>query len=123
MSINKTSGAAPDPKEQAQASRKTPLWLGFFLPIISILIFFLLLEGGLTLFGVTPTVKTDDPFVGFASHSPLFLPVGDTNSEVQMVTAPNKKDFFNVISPVMNFIRIKLNEFRDLILKNLKIVS
>jgi tetratricopeptide (TPR) repeat protein len=96
MPTNNNSGAAPDTNKKTQASGKTPLWLCFLLPVISIFIFFALLEGGLVLFGVTPTVQTDDPFVGFASHSPLFLPVGDTNSEVQMVTAPNKKDFFNV---------------------------
>jgi tetratricopeptide (TPR) repeat protein len=96
MPTNDNSGAAPDTNKKTQASGKTPLWLRFLLPVISILIFFLLLEGGLALFGVKPTVKTEDPFVGFASHSPLFLPVGDTSSATQMVTAPNKKDFFNV---------------------------
>ena len=96
MPTNNNSGAAPDTNKKTQASGKTPLWLRFLLPVISIFIFFALLEGGLALFGVTPTVKTEDPFVGFASHSPLFLPVGDSTSEVQMVTAPNKKDFFNV---------------------------
>ncbi len=76
-------------------SRKIPLWQKLVLPFLSIMIFFILLEGGLALFGVKPVLQTEDPFVGFASNSPLFLPSRDTNGEQRLTTANNKKDFFN----------------------------
>jgi tetratricopeptide (TPR) repeat protein len=60
--------------------------------VAAILIFFLLLEGGLALFGVKPALQTEDPFVGFASNVPLFVPSPDGR---QLVTAPNKLNFFN----------------------------
>jgi tetratricopeptide (TPR) repeat protein len=74
------------------------LWQAVLLPVISVLIFFLLLEGGLALFGVRPDLNTDDPFVGFSTNAPLYVPESDTQGAVQMVTARNKKPFFNLQS-------------------------
>ena len=75
--------------------RRLPLWQAVLLPLLSILIFFLLLEGGLALFGVRPSFRAEDPFVGFADDLPLYVPTADGR---QMTTAPNKRSFFNVQS-------------------------
>lgn len=80
------------PQSNPDKSRRVPLWQALALPLVSILIFFLLLEGGLALFGVKPALQTEDPFVGFAANVPLFVPSPDGHL---MVTAPNKTNFFN----------------------------
>jgi tetratricopeptide (TPR) repeat protein len=82
-------------KSTVKKSHRLPLWQMIILPVASILIFFLLLEGILALFGFSPAYKTEDPFVGFASNAPLFVPVPGSETGQLMVTAPNKKDFFN----------------------------
>ena len=69
-----------------------PLWQVFVLPLASILVFLLLLESGLALFGIKPALQTQDPFVGFSANVPLFVPSADGR---MMVTAPNKTHFFN----------------------------
>lgn len=63
--------------------------------IISLGLFFGLLEGGLTLLGIKPVFKTEDPFVGFATTVPLFVPSRGPNGNRIMVTAPNKLNLFN----------------------------
>jgi tetratricopeptide (TPR) repeat protein len=78
-----------------ETSRRTPLWQAIVLPIAAVLVFFLLLEGGLALFGIKPALQNEDPFVGFAGNSPLFVASPGANGRETMVTAPNKKDFFN----------------------------
>ena len=78
-----------------KASRRTPLWAAFAMPVVAILIFLALLEGSLALFGVRPALQTEDPFVGFASNAPLFVASQGVNGEQVMMTAPNKKDYFN----------------------------
>jgi len=89
------SGPLSGPDSPADASRRIPLWQAFILPVASILIFFLLLEGILALLGFHPALKTEDPFVGFSSDAPLFVPAADSKTGQIMITAPNKKDFFN----------------------------
>jgi tetratricopeptide (TPR) repeat protein len=74
---------------------RTPLWQAFVLPVAAILVFFLLLEGGLALFGFKPGLQSEDPFVGFASNVPLFVASAGPDGEQVMTTAPNKKDYFN----------------------------
>jgi tetratricopeptide (TPR) repeat protein len=60
-----------------------------------ILIFFLLIEGGLAVFGVKSSFQAEDPFVGFADNMPLYVPSPDGQ---QMTTAANKANYFNVQS-------------------------
>ncbi len=76
-------------------SKRTRLWQAIVLPVAAILIFFLLLEGVLALFGFKPGLQADDPFVGFAANVPLFVASTGPNGEQIMITAPNKKDYFN----------------------------
>ncbi len=75
--------------------RRALRWATVLLPLASILIFFLLLEGGLALIGVKPSAQTEDPFVGFADNLPLYVPSPDGQ---QLVTAANKTNYFNTQS-------------------------
>jgi tetratricopeptide (TPR) repeat protein len=75
--------------------QRTPLWQALVLPVAAILIFLLLLEGGLSLFGVKLALQTEDPFVGFAANVPLFVPSSGSAGEQLLTTAPNKQGFFN----------------------------
>ncbi|MDX2494763.1 MAG: hypothetical protein QNK27_07355 [Desulfuromusa sp.] len=86
-----TSGNAKNKVSQ----QRTPFWQIVLLPIAAILIFFLLLEGGLALFGVKPALKTEDPFVGFASNVPLFVAGSGPHGSQLLATAPNKLNYFN----------------------------
>jgi tetratricopeptide (TPR) repeat protein len=89
------SGSHPKSKSSPNSARRIPLWQAIILPVASILIFFILLEGVLALFRFGPAFKTEDPFVGFSSNAPLFVPVAGSKTDQLLVTAPNKKDFFN----------------------------
>jgi len=75
--------------------RRLALWQALLLPIAAIVIFVFLLEGSLALFGIKPALTTEDPFVGFASNVPLFVPRPSLGGGKQMVTADNKLNFFN----------------------------
>jgi len=77
-----------------KTSKRVPLWQAVLLPLASILIFFLLLEGSLTLFGVKPELE-EDPFVGFALNEPLFVPSPGPQGSQWLVTAQNKLGYFN----------------------------
>jgi len=89
------SGSSSKPQSPTETPRRTPLWQALLLPLAAILIFFLLLEGGLALFGVKPALKEEDPFVGFASNVPLFVPAPGSQGEQLLTTADNKLEFFN----------------------------
>jgi len=60
--------------------------------------FFVLLEGGLAVLGVRSRLETEDPFVGFAAHIPLFAPDSDASGRPIWRTAANKRRFFNAQS-------------------------
>lgn len=85
------------PKKCGQPKRVTA-WQAVFLPLASILVFFLLLEGGLALLGVRPVLQKEDPFVGFAANVPLFVPAAGAEGQKQMVTAKSKLSSFNAQS-------------------------
>ncbi len=92
---NRPKNSPEDRVDSKSPKRRLPLWQAFVLPVVSILIFFLLLEGGLFLLGVKPALKTDDPFVGFAGNVPLFVPRVGPDGTQWMVTADNKLNNFN----------------------------
>ena len=62
--------------------------------IVTVVGVFALLEGALTLFGVTPIADEEDPYVGFSSYLPLFSERDGPNGR-RFVTAPNKLSWFN----------------------------
>jgi tetratricopeptide (TPR) repeat protein len=88
-------GSLPGSNSSSKPSRRIPIWQALVLPVAAILVFFLLLEGGLALFGVKPALQAEDPFVGFASNVPLFVPATGPKGEQFLTTATNKKDYFN----------------------------
>ncbi len=79
---------------QQKPPPRLPLWQAVLLPVVSVLVFFLLLEGGLALFGVSPVLKTEDPFVGFAANVPLYVPDPDAARGIDG-HRPNKLRYFN----------------------------
>jgi tetratricopeptide (TPR) repeat protein len=103
--MTKRSSSTPDNQHQpglptssfssSEASRRTSVWLALVLPVAAIVIFSLLLEGGLALVGVEPALQTEDPFVGFAANVPLFVPSPGPASGQMLTTAPNKQGLFN----------------------------
>ena len=97
---SKPGGEAPNDSSQQppgnKSPKRTPLWQAVVLPLVSILVFFLLLEGALALFGIKPVLKTEDPFVGFASNAPLFVPAPGPRGDQWLLTAQNKRGYFNV---------------------------
>jgi tetratricopeptide (TPR) repeat protein len=58
--------------------------------------FFAILEGGLALFGVQPHRYASDPYVGFASTSPLFVEATAANGTPIWRTARDKWSLFNL---------------------------
>ncbi len=82
-------------RDTQQAKPRLPLWQAVLLPVVSVLVFFLLAEGGLALFGVSPVLNTQDPFVGFASNVPLYVPDPGSPDIPRMITARNKQPYFN----------------------------
>ena len=67
--------------------------------LLAVLVFLGLTEGGLRLAGYGPgdTAESDaDPYVGFSGALPLFVP--DPDESRRLVTAPYKRDHFNVQS-------------------------
>ncbi len=59
------------------------------------LVFFLLLEGVLAVAGVQPRRYAEDPFIGFTSHSPLFVRTTDGSGREVYTTAADKLRLFN----------------------------
>ncbi len=66
-----------------------------FVPAVILLV---AIEGGLALLGVRPPLSEKDPFVGFVSNISLFAEAERSGGRRQMVTAQNKRGFFNVQS-------------------------
>ena len=65
------------------------------LSVIVTVAFFLLLEGVLALVGVQPRLYSEDPYLGFSSHSPLFVQGEGPGEEAVYETAANKRTLFN----------------------------
>jgi tetratricopeptide (TPR) repeat protein len=66
--------------------------------IFSVIVFVTLalsLEGLLAAVGVEPLLQREDPYLGFASRIPVFVPFRDSNGAAVMETAGNKLRFFN----------------------------
>ena len=77
--------------------------------LVSVLIFFTLLELALMGWGIDPVLQTEDPFVGFSESIPLYVPDAESANQTMMVTAPNKRSHFNL----QRFPRVKPeNAFR-----------
>ena len=80
---------------RAQASTVLSTRKKLLFSLLSVLLFFVGAELVLTVAGVEPTRSHEDPFVGFVGSDPLFVPDQDAQGEPILVTAPNKRGFFN----------------------------
>ncbi len=77
------------------APSRTRRWKKALLGLVVAGVFLCLLEGVLALFGVRPIVESEDPFVGFASYVPLFVPAERNDGTPVLRTALNKRPLFN----------------------------
>jgi len=84
-----------DPVIKPSAPRKFPFWKGAILSLVAVTLFFGFLEGTLALIGVRPTLLDKDPFVGFVSNVPLFVPAMNSEGRQILTTAANKRGNFN----------------------------
>jgi tetratricopeptide (TPR) repeat protein len=84
-----------DPVNKPWAVRELPFWKGAILSLVAIILFFGFLEGVLALVGVRPTLLQEDPFVGFVSNVPLFVPEMNSEGRQILTTAANKQRYFN----------------------------
>jgi len=91
-------------KQQPRLSRRIdssgtiprlPLWKRLLLAVVTIVLFFTLVEIVLAAFGVHPSLYDKDPYVGFSSTIPLFVEQMGPNGKRLMATAQNKLGFFN----------------------------
>jgi tetratricopeptide (TPR) repeat protein len=84
----KSKAAAPPSRPKASLSSKKKLLFA----ATTVVMFFVLAEVVLSVVGVEPAIRSEDPYVGFESYIPLFRP---TESGSVLETAPNKLFFFN----------------------------
>ncbi|HZR45958.1 MAG TPA: SGNH/GDSL hydrolase family protein, partial [Candidatus Manganitrophaceae bacterium] len=93
-----------NPKEranEAEASppkppaRPYPFWKGILFTTLLVTLFFGALELVLALAGVRPVLVTEDPFVGFAGNSPLFVEERRPDGSVLLKVSQNKWRWFN----------------------------
>ena len=80
-----------------QASRriKLPVWKKLLFTVITLGALFAVFEIVLAVVGVRPALYEEDPYVGFSSYVPLFVEQAGPDGETMMVTAKNKRRFFN----------------------------
>ena len=71
-------------------TEKTTKFQAIILILVSTGVFLCLFEGILFLVGIEPSLRNEDPFVGFSSNVPLFV-----STDEEMVTAANRLSFFN----------------------------
>lgn len=57
--------------------------------------FFALLELALLTLGVAPALPDSDPWIGFSGHEPLFVPSPSSAGPPQLVTAEQRRSWFN----------------------------
>jgi tetratricopeptide (TPR) repeat protein len=63
--------------------------------LVTTVAFFVALELVLAACGVRPVLDTEDPFVGFSSYIPLFVPEQQDGGQTQLVIPDNKRPWFN----------------------------
>ncbi len=82
-------------QQSAIPARSIPWWKKVLFATLTCVAFFALIECILWLCGVQPVLYEEDPYVGFSKHVPLFVEQADHDGRHQMVTAANKRKFFN----------------------------
>ncbi len=82
----------PSPDSTSTCPR-LPFWKKALFSLLTLLVFFGLIELVLFVAGVKPLSYEEDPYVGFSSQIPLFIEQKSDDS--QMVTSRNKLSYFN----------------------------
>lgn len=96
----KSSGdsVASETLDERPPHREFPFWMKALFLTVPTIAFFLVLELLLALCGVRPILYEKDPYVGFSSRIPLFVEKSMPDGSEAMVTAENKRTFFNLQS-------------------------
>ena len=81
------------PGKELSGPRELPVWKKVIFSLAAIVLFCGLLEVVLALCGVQPRLLNEDPFVGFSSNVPLYLPETDSDGRQVLATAANKSLF------------------------------
>ena len=79
----------------AKTSSKISLRRKLLFSIACTIGFFLIVEVVLGLWGVQPTLYNEDPYVGFSSYIPLFVEQADSDGNIFLETAANKRQWFH----------------------------
>ena len=96
-SATKGTRMARNNSTAAGRQRPTPaLGKRLLFSAITLVLFFLACEGVLALLHVHPIVATQDPYLGFVSHLPLYVEEKQPDGSTLLVTAPNKRAYFNM---------------------------
>ena len=90
---SKKSRNKPETSEESKTSSTLPFWKKIVFSVLSLALFFGLIEVVLMAIGVKPLSYEEDPYVGFSSQIPLFIP--NEGNEELLVTARNKLAYFN----------------------------
>ena len=85
----------PRPANAHPPRRRLPVWKKAVFGLLTTVFFFAALEALLLALHVQPTLAEHDPFVGFESSIPLFVPAPEADHRAVLRTAPNKLAFFN----------------------------
>jgi len=79
----------------AGGARQIAWWKKLLYSLTAVVLFFVVVEGLLTVCGVRPLTESHDPFVGFDSTLPLFRAQTKAKGSVVLETSPNKRAYFN----------------------------
>ena len=97
--IKAQQSGLPEKKSPTRLKR-LPLWKGLVTSLIALIVFIILIEVVLGLFGVEPELRNEDLFVGFASNIPLFVKTTEPDGREFMATArTNTPSSMNKSSP------------------------
>ena len=92
----KPAQSEAEPTREGKGRRRFPVWKKALFTLLTLLVFFGVLELILFLAGVKPLLYEEDPYVGFSSQIPLYVEQGeDADGDTLMVTARNKLRYFN----------------------------
>ena len=84
-----------NPSHVARGARQIAWWKKLLYSLTAVGLFFVVLEGLLTVCGVRPLTESHDPYVGFDSTLPLFRAQTKAQGRVVLETSPNKRAYFN----------------------------
>lgn len=85
--------ARTEDKETSRPRPRLPFWKKALFSLLTLVVFFGLIELILFVAGVKPLSYEEDPYVGFSSQIPLFIEQESDAS--QLVTSRNKLSYFN----------------------------